>query len=273
MTETKRPDLSRKRLSVISLSDQCKQVILGSLLGDGCLTIQKGYKNARMQIRHSILQEDYLRWKFEVLSEIAPERLQVQKPDGYSKNQKIGFISNAMSQLTEIHQVVCKTNKLNIKRSWLNHITELGLLIWWLDDGSIIGSGREGVLCTDGFDLPAIKILQNYLHKVWKINTKIGRLSRKRDDQRNYTKDIYYRLYLNNTELQKLFHLIMPFMKVSTMIKKMALKYKDTQSQQRWISEMKNSMPTMHTAIDTFYDSQKDIASHIVEDHPLLPLD
>ena len=27
-----------------------------------------------MQIRHSILQEDYLRWKFEVLSEIAPER-------------------------------------------------------------------------------------------------------------------------------------------------------------------------------------------------------
>ena len=42
MTETKTPDLSRKRLSVISLSDQCKQVILGSLLGDGCLTHTKG---------------------------------------------------------------------------------------------------------------------------------------------------------------------------------------------------------------------------------------
>ena len=53
----------------------------------------------------------------------------------------------------------------------------------------------------------------------------------------------------------------------------MALRYKDPQSQQRWISEMKNSMPTMYIAIDAFYDSQKDIASPMVEDHPVLSSD
>lgn len=267
MTEPQKPDLSGKRLSVISLSDQCKQVILGSLLGDGCLTIQKGYKNARMQIRHSIVQEDYIKWKFEMLSEIALKKLQYQKPDGYSNNQKIGFMSKAMSQLTEINRICYKDNKLQIKRFWLNHLTELGLLIWWLDDGSLVRKGKGGVFCTDGFDLPAIKILHKYFKKVWKIDTKIGLLNRRGD---GYTKDVYYRLYLNNTELRKLLHLIMPLMEVPAMVRKMCLRYKDPQFQQRWISEMKKAMPTMHTAIDAFYESQKNIALSAPEDEGLL---
>lgn len=272
MAKTLKPNLSGKRLSQISLSDQCKQVILGGLIGDACLTMQKGYKNARLQIRHSIVQEGYMRWKFEMLKEIAPKKLQTQKPDGYSSNKKLGFMSLVNEDVTKIYQVVSKQNKLDIKRSWLNHLTELGLLIWWLDDGSIIKNGRNGVFCTDGFELDGIKILQDYLKVVWKIETTLGKVKRE-NKGKDAKREFYYRMYLNNRELRKLFHLIMPLMKEPTMIKKMCLTYKDPQFQQRWISEMKAAMPTMHTAIDAFYEGKKDIPPSELDDNSLLPRD
>ena len=270
MNETLKPDLSRKRFSNISLSDECKQVILGSLLGDGCISIHKGYVNARVQIRHSIIQDDYMKWKFHKLSEVAPPKLQYSKqPNGFSKNQKVNFMSKAMSELTEIHEIVSKrnTNTLNIKRSWLNHIDKLGLLIWWLDDGSIIGGRKQGVFCSEGFTYDDHKILEKYLRVVWKIDTRIGHYTR--DDTPN---KMYYRLFIKNREsLEALFHLIMPLMTEPTMIRKMAL-YKHPDLQKRWISEMKTAMPTLHKEIDVFYNDlnnqtdQKDITSTVGND-------
>nr|YP_009105637.1 putative LAGLIDADG homing endonuclease [Xylochloris irregularis]YP_009105669.1 putative LAGLIDADG homing endonuclease [Xylochloris irregularis]AIT94370.1 putative LAGLIDADG homing endonuclease [Xylochloris irregularis]AIT94372.1 putative LAGLIDADG homing endonuclease [Xylochloris irregularis] len=254
MDKRTKPFLSRKEIQTIPLSDRCREVILGSLLGDGSLKIAKGYKNARLTIRHSIVQEEYLRWKAEELQEIASAgSIQLQKPDGFSANKKISFQSRALPQLTVIHRKAYESNQLRIKRSWLNHMTELSLLVWWLDDGSIIANGRKGVFCTESFDLNAHRILQRYLKVVWGISTTIGKHSSQSDEQK-------YRLYLNNSELRKLFLLIMPLFCVSNlrfelhgMLKKFCLQYNDPQFQQRWISEMKESMPTLDAEIDQWY--------------------
>lgn len=271
-----KPFLKRKEIQTIPLSDRCREVILGSLLGDGSLKIAKGYKNARLTIRHSIVQEEYLRWKAEELQEIASTgSIQLQKPDGFSANKKISFQSRALPQLTVIHRKAYEDNQLRIKRSWLNHMTELSLLVWWLDDGSIIANGRKGVFCTESFDLTAHRILQRYLKVVWGISTTVGNhwCAAKHSDEQKH------RLYLNNSELRKLFRLIMPVFgglsdispnepqhagvtyrkeAVSsnlhtTMLKKFCLQYNDPQFQQRWISDMKESMPTLEAEIDQWY--------------------
>ena len=52
-------NLSKKRISQVPLSDSVKSIILGSLLGDGSLRIDKGYKNARFIVRHSWIQKEY----------------------------------------------------------------------------------------------------------------------------------------------------------------------------------------------------------------------
>ena len=49
-----------KLFNQISLSENCKSVVLGSILGDGSLKKYSGYKNARLSIRHSIVQKDYM---------------------------------------------------------------------------------------------------------------------------------------------------------------------------------------------------------------------
>jgi hypothetical protein len=54
-----KPNLSRKLLTNIPLSDRCKSIIYGTILGDGMLKIYKGYANARLSIKHSSTQIDY----------------------------------------------------------------------------------------------------------------------------------------------------------------------------------------------------------------------
>jgi hypothetical protein len=48
-----------KEMDQILLSDLTKSIVLGSILGDGSLKIHKGYRNARISIRHSTVQSDY----------------------------------------------------------------------------------------------------------------------------------------------------------------------------------------------------------------------
>lgn len=207
------------------MSDQCKAIILGSLLGNGSLRKQKNYKNARFYIRHS--QQDYFLWKAYALQEIA-------SAVGYSKNKSLLFQSRAISQLTEIHQITYDKNKLKIQRRWLNHLTPLSLAIWWMDVGSLISNHRKGVLCTDGFEEQSVKLLAHYLKVVWKVNAHVGRRDRKYG---NSSKQFYYRLWFSTEEVKKFLRIILPYIPLC-MLKKVFLLYKDIDFQQRWISEI-----------------------------------
>lgn len=220
----------------VPLSDQARAVILGSILGDGSLKIQKSYRNANLQIRHSETQKEYLLWKAGKLREIAREQsISVQKPDDYSTQPKWRFVSRNLPALTELHSFTYRKNHLHIKRKWLNQLTALSLAVWWCDDGSLIGyEGRKGVFCTDGFDKPSVEILSRYLQVVWNIKTKVAPVGRKRDGK----KEQYWRLWIRSAEeLRKFLRVILPHVPAS-MIHKTILLYKDLQFQQRWISEV-----------------------------------
>ena len=93
------------QLSEVPLSGRCKQILLGGLLGDSSLTLQKNYKNARYQFRHSTTQKEYFLWKFNNLSEIALATPKYSQPDGASKNVKVNFMSRALPALTEIYNI------------------------------------------------------------------------------------------------------------------------------------------------------------------------
>ena len=220
----------------VPLSDQAKQVILGAILGDGSLKIQNKYSNAGLQIRHSEVQKEYLLWKAEMLKEIGGDRsISVQEPDGYSKNRKWRFVSKRLPALTELHHLTYQHNKLRIRRKWLNQMTPLSLAVWWCDDGSLIGyGGRKGVFCTDGFDEASVRILARYLGVVWNIRTIVAPVGPKRDGKQ----EKYWRIWIRSQEeLKKFLRIILPHVPQS-MLKKTILLYKDSQFQQRWISEV-----------------------------------
>lgn len=244
----KKPNLLNTKLANISLSASCKQILLGSILGDGMLKIYKGYKNARFTTRHSIIQEAYCLWKAEKLKEIASSKsIQYQKPDGFSQNCKLSFQSRALQELTQIYDEAYKNNKLVIKRKWLNYLTPLALCIWWLDDGSIVCHGRRGVLSTEGFDKESVELLARYLLKVWGIEAHVGPHKVEWKGQTT----VKYRLWFNSTNTQKFLKLILPcFPNVPNMVYKLVLTYNDPQLQQSWVSELKNALPHLSNNID-----------------------
>lgn len=217
------------------LSKHCEEIIIGSLLGDGSLRIHEPYKNARFSFRHSVNQKEYFFWKAEQLKEISGESsVWQQKADGFG-GEKLRYQSLALEPLTELYRSAHKGNQLIIRRKWLNKLTPLSLAIWWLDDGSLIGNGKRGVICTDPFSLKEQKILAQYLLKVWGVKTAIGKISRESNGKRLE----YYRLWIRSSEeLKKFLRIILPEIKVPSMLPKVILLYKNSELQQRWIFEI-----------------------------------
>ncbi len=221
------------------LLDKCKEVILGSLLGDGSLKMYPPYKNARFSFRHSVKQKEYFFWKAEQLKEISGSSYywETKSNDGLG-GKKLRFQSLALPKLTDVYDLTHDKGKLHIRRKWLNMLSPLSLAIWWLDDGSLIVNSRRGVLCTDPFALEDQKVLAQYLLKVWKIQTHIGKISR--DWKGKHIE--YYRLWVRSSEeLQKFLKIILPFVEVPQMLPKVLLLYKSSELQQRWIAEVSKS--------------------------------
>lgn len=240
----------------VPLSDRTKDIILGSILGDGSLKIYKGYKNARFSFRHSIVQKSYFLWKVKNLSEISSSKsIFLQKPDnGYSKNEKLRYQSMALELLTGIYEMVCKRNIFQIRRKWLNRMSALSLAIWWFDDGSIISNGRKGVFCTDGFEKNQVEILSKYLRVVWDIQNVVAPIRRKRDGKQKE----YWRIWIRSTnELKKFFQIILPHLEVEELLPKVIILYKDLQLQQRWISEIAKSTKFSEEIIQKYVSGKK----------------
>lgn len=244
---------SRKRLANISLSCLEKSVILGSLLGDGSLKVYSGYKNARFSFRHSEKQSSYFFYKVSLLSSLSSAgSVQRQKPDGWSSLEKLRYQSRALTSLSDIHKVTHKKNKLQVKRKWLNHLTAHSLAVWWFDDGSIIGGGRKGVFCTDGFSEKECLVLARYLLVVWKISVRVGRVAKRLSKESSFLENTdlsvsqenhYYRLWLSTEQLKSFLTIILPYLPCKEMFYKVLLIYKDLQLQQRWISEVEKGCP------------------------------
>ena len=209
-------------------SNQCKEVILGSLLGDGSLITPKDNRRTRFEFRHSIIQEEYFFWKVDQLKEISgPKCARLQPADGWSPNEKLHYGSRVSDFLTEIYQLTHRRNKFVVSRRWLDLLSPISLLVWWLDDGSLIKNSRQGVFCTEGFDRKNILMLSKYLEDKWDIKTHISRRGK------------YHQLKMYSTEeLKKFLRIVLPYLRVADMLPKTILLYKDSQLQKRWISEV-----------------------------------
>jgi hypothetical protein len=216
-----------------SLSDRCKAIILGSVLGDGSLKLQRRYCNARFSFRHSAIHQEYFWWKVGELKEISAvaDVWKQNGPDGWG-GDKLRYQSAALESLTELYWLTHPHGQFRIRRKWLNQLTPLSLCVWWLDDGSLL-NGKQGVICTDERPYDELLVVVRYFRKVWGLNPRIGRVSQTgpRSDQ--------HRLWFRSREeLQKFLRLILPHVVVPSMLKKVILLYKDPDLQQRWISEV-----------------------------------
>ncbi|MGH3961500.1 intein-containing recombinase RecA [Mycobacterium sp.] len=114
------------------LSDQQWEVVLGSLMGDGCLSrpVRQDSESARLRIGHGAKQSAYLDWKVSLLENV---------PHCRTSNGK-GAVFADFTPLSELHELMSAVylgdGKKFLSEEYLKALTPLALAIWYMDDGS-----------------------------------------------------------------------------------------------------------------------------------------
>jgi recombination protein RecA len=114
------------------LSSQQEQLILGSLMGDGCLSPHtSGRSGTRFRMGHGAKQAAYLDWKVSLLSNIGCSR---------TMNAEGAVFADftPLPELAEVHDAVYfGDGKKHLSWDYLKELTPFALAVWYLDDGCL----------------------------------------------------------------------------------------------------------------------------------------
>ena len=127
------------------LNEDQKQVVYGSILGDGSLREVSENGCVQLRIDHGIEQADYCRWKEEIFNPWV----------GYSftEDKKVGFDTIPMYELIELAEYKNVTGECVIPGEILDNFDKLALAVWYMDDGTYRpankwGNGQSVIYCT-----------------------------------------------------------------------------------------------------------------------------
>jgi len=154
------------------LTESQKQIVYGSILGDGSL--RKNHSCNHLRINHGIKQTEYCRWKESILNPWIGY--------SYSEERRVGFDTIPMCELNGLKfrnsprqkGVSCKD--CIIPDEVINNLDVLGLAIWYQDDGTFAGSyakwgkGKSAICCMKFSNRQKI---QNALKKKFDLTSKL----------------------------------------------------------------------------------------------------
>ena len=154
-----------------SFNEEEFQVILGSLLGDGSLV--KPHKNGRaiLTFSHYVEQEEYIKYKQSLLSNICNKVNLYNKYDNrlkVPKYQQFSVYSKSIIELAEIHKRWYTPMK-NVCYEDVKNLGPLGLAIWYMDDGYKNKPYGGCTLCTNCFNTNSLEILKEVLQNNFNI--------------------------------------------------------------------------------------------------------
>ena len=126
------------------LTEDQRQLILGSLLGDGSLRYASE-QNVSFRIGHGERQQDYCQWKREMLAPFANKMGKTGK--GF------GFDTIPMRQLAELHTQAYGPQGRQVSEAMLTALDARAVAVWYGDDGTFSGSyerwghGKAEIAC------------------------------------------------------------------------------------------------------------------------------
>jgi recombination protein RecA len=162
------------------LSDQQWEVVLGSLMGDGCLArpVRRDSESARFRMGHGVKQAEYLDWKISLLDNI---------PHSRTTNEK-GAVFADFTPLSELHElrsaVYLGDGKKFLSEEYIKALTPLALAVWYMDDGSFTlrskglqqrtqgGSGRIEI-CVEAMSKGSQERLCDYLRDTHGLDVRL----------------------------------------------------------------------------------------------------
>lgn len=158
------------------LSYTQRQILLGGILGDSTIS-----KHGNLIMKHGLKQREYLSWKagaFSSLSDSCGIHEHTVESFGVRRTG-VMFRTRAHAAFYKERARFYGPGKKRITDETLKEIDELGLAVWYFDDGSVTRRLDKNTLyvtfCTDGFDYESVQLLSDWLHLRWGLTNCIYR--------------------------------------------------------------------------------------------------
>jgi len=185
----------------LRLTRQQNDVLIGTLLGDGCLELN-GSK-VRLRIDHSEKQKEYVEWKHHVLANFAagkPRSIKVLDKRTKRIYQHSRFDTLSKGLFVNYMRIFYKNGKKivpqNVNRLLKNR---LALAVWFMDDGYNRNDCKGMRINTQSYSLAEQKRLQDCMRKNFNLRVNIHRQSGK------------FNLYVPSADSKKFCDLIADF--------------------------------------------------------------
>jgi len=146
-----------------------REVLYGSLLGDGGLSLNRSETAARYAEFHSIDQVAYLRWKHDVLEPFSGKVTPSDKMlvDGRIAVGRV-FRTCFHSLFVPYHQLFYEEGVRHLPADFEEELTPLALAVWYMDDGHLADRTADGVpTIFSAFGLPDIVRAVEHLNAKW----------------------------------------------------------------------------------------------------------
>jgi len=158
------------------LSGQQRQLVLGSLMGDGTVSPKRPHTEgpgikSRFRFGHGPKQNAYAEWKASLLEGV---------PLSISRHSKGGWMveTTPLVELDELREAVYVGGKKVFSWDYLKELTPFALAIWYMDDGSFAvrrkdGSAGRSDICVQAMDKGSQRRLVALLSESYGLSCKL----------------------------------------------------------------------------------------------------
>jgi len=185
-----------------------KEILFGSLLGQGKLEMAPRAKNARFGFIQAELHKEYFLFFISNLSLLGPIKYRESTYIDKRTNKaykSLNFWTKSLPELTELYNVFY-IDKVKVVPRALALLSPIALAHWIMQDGS--RSTSKGLyLCTDSFSEAEVKYLAKYLKDRYKISCSIHKANGR------------FRIYILAKSVPIISNLVVPFMHKSMLYK------------------------------------------------------
>lgn len=158
-----------------SLSKEQKKLLIALLIGDG--TISSNYV---FKLSHSIEQKEYLEWKVSLLNKFGIKNNSIKEYTsscGYNYGKRVLYSQMSLHSTIKALRRSIYIPKKTITRRLLNWLDELGLAIWYMDDGFINineseqrhGSIQRNIRISTCVDEQTCNMMIDYFKERWRV--------------------------------------------------------------------------------------------------------
>ena len=158
----------------LKLTSRQREILVGLLLGDGCLETQNNGVTYRLKIEHCLAQNDYVNWLYDIYKDWVMTPPQIKQKNGETITQNVWFNTVSHIALRYYGKQFYPQGKKILPKYISRLLKPLTLAIWFMDDGSLKSKDhRTLILNTQGFTIKEVEMLQKALKDKYSIEAQL----------------------------------------------------------------------------------------------------